>query len=332
MVVKVTRSSSARVSRGTTLVEVVGAIAVLGIALPPLLALFRGVAAQRVDHTLQRAASHLASGMLEEIVSKAYTDPETDSTALGPEEGARGEFDDVDDYDGLLEAPPVWIDGSPIPGADEFVRSVEVDYVAKSVVPEPIGPIQAPLPPGGPSQAVVQAQPFFEATALETDFKRIRVRVRWSAGKGGELVCTTLRTDIDQVQGGPAVGVPYEGEIGLSYYGPGSSKVLLLEMANWREEPVEILGVTLSAEPSGSVVNRMRIDGVTVWGSTLGEALPTGFLDFGGAAAGARTIQPYDLAVWDLRFAGAVSGSLEYDLSVFLAGGDVIQLPFTVTW
>lgn len=55
------------------------AIVVLGIAIPPLVTLFTEVAAHSADHTYQGVALAYAEGLLEEIVSKAYEDPQGSS-------------------------------------------------------------------------------------------------------------------------------------------------------------------------------------------------------------------------------------------------------------
>lgn len=54
---------------------------------------------QEADHAL--AASRLARDLLEEIVVKAYEDPQAPGKTLGPEQGEtdRTLFDDCDDYD-----------------------------------------------------------------------------------------------------------------------------------------------------------------------------------------------------------------------------------------
>jgi len=65
-----------RCTRGATLVEVVVATIVLGIAVPPLVALYTGVAKHSVDASYQAAALVYADSLMEELASKAFEDPD----------------------------------------------------------------------------------------------------------------------------------------------------------------------------------------------------------------------------------------------------------------
>ena len=60
---------------------------------------------QEADHAL--AASRLARDLLEEVVAKAYQDPQEPGKVPGPETGetSRTLFDDCDDYDRFRENP-----------------------------------------------------------------------------------------------------------------------------------------------------------------------------------------------------------------------------------
>jgi hypothetical protein len=60
---------------------------------------------QEADHAL--AASRLARDLLEEIVAKAYDDPQDPGKPPGPEQGEsdRTLFDDCDDYEKFREDP-----------------------------------------------------------------------------------------------------------------------------------------------------------------------------------------------------------------------------------
>ncbi len=160
-------------NRGATLIECVTAIVVLAIAIPPLVGLFREVAQHSADDTYQGVAVTYAEGLMEEIVSKAFEDPDLAGGSFGTEEGSRSAYDDIDDYDGLSNSPPERINGTALNDYGGFTRSATVDNVL-STDPDPVTP---------------------EADG-STDYKRIRVTVAWTGAGGGEITLTTLRTKL----------------------------------------------------------------------------------------------------------------------------------------
>ena len=165
--------SSRTDNRGATLIEAVTAILVLGIAIPPLVALFTEIAAHSVDDTYQGVAATYVDALMEEIVSKAFEDPDEASGSFGTEEGSRSAYDDIDDYDGLSNSPPKRLDGTDLDDYGGLTRSVTVDNVT-AADPDPITP----------------------EVDGSTEFKRIKVTVTWTGGKGGELTLTGLRTKL----------------------------------------------------------------------------------------------------------------------------------------
>ena len=91
-------------------------------------------------------ATSLARGLLAEIISKNFSDPQYPAdTSLGPNsgnttmetrQGAVGDnFDDVDDYNGTTEAPPKTVSGTVMNGMagtpeySLFSRNASVKYV-----------------------------------------------------------------------------------------------------------------------------------------------------------------------------------------------------------
>jgi MSHA pilin protein MshD len=73
----------------------------------------------------------LADGLIWEIMTKDYQDPSLPTLVLGPELGetSRSQYDDVDDYNGLVESPPQNKDGTTIPNLTNWTRSVLVEWV-----------------------------------------------------------------------------------------------------------------------------------------------------------------------------------------------------------
>ncbi len=158
---------------GTTLIEAVTAILVLGIAIPPLVMLFQSVAAESVNEIFQTTALTHADALMEETASKAFEDPDSSSGSFGTEEASRATYDDVDDFDGMSNSPPQRIDGTALDDLNGFTRSVTVDNVT-AADPDPSVP----------------------ASDGSTEYKRVQVTVTWTAGRGGEITLTTVRTNL----------------------------------------------------------------------------------------------------------------------------------------
>ena len=119
-------------SRGFTLAEVAVASAVVGLLLVASLTVVGGSATGQAKSADMERGCLLARDMLAEVTAQAYEDP--DAPGWGPESGEMGafrtRFDDVDDYAGLVESPPINRDGSAIVGVDGWTRTTSVDFVA----------------------------------------------------------------------------------------------------------------------------------------------------------------------------------------------------------
>lgn len=88
--------------RGVTLVELVIAIVIVGIAAAALYSAMAGITARSADPMLRQQSLLLAEAHLEEILAQAYADPGAASVP-GCD---RACFDDVLDYHGLDDQPP----------------------------------------------------------------------------------------------------------------------------------------------------------------------------------------------------------------------------------
>lgn len=75
----------------------------------------------------------LALDLMAEIMEQAFSEPD-EASVFGPEAteqtGSRAAFDDVDDYHNWQDDPPTYKNGTPIPGFDEWQRSVNVQWVS----------------------------------------------------------------------------------------------------------------------------------------------------------------------------------------------------------
>lgn len=87
-----------RRERGATLIELVISIVVVAIAASAVLGLLSRSVGRSADAMVIAQAVAIAEAYVEEISLKAFADPDgADGEAL------RTEFDDVDDYDGLVD-------------------------------------------------------------------------------------------------------------------------------------------------------------------------------------------------------------------------------------
>ena len=94
-------------NRGFTLVEVLIAVVLIGIAITGLLGAngaFTRVNGAGVDMT---TTEFLIEQIRELMAVLPVADPETDIATFGPEEGSLAAYDDLDDFDGQTFHPPI---------------------------------------------------------------------------------------------------------------------------------------------------------------------------------------------------------------------------------
>tara|TARA_R110002073_G_scaffold5880_3_gene35781 strand:- start:362 stop:895 length:534 start_codon:yes stop_codon:yes gene_type:complete len=136
-----------RFNSGATLVELVIAIAILAVAIVPLTMTLSHSASHSADSMIEVKVIELGQAYIEEILSKRFDETTTlggsppcalatmPCGAIGREAGeSRSTFDDVDDYDGLIEQPPLDSLGIPRVGYDRFSVSVSVAYASAAEV------------------------------------------------------------------------------------------------------------------------------------------------------------------------------------------------------
>lgn len=106
---------------GVTLVELLVSIVIVAIAAGTILGLLARTTAASADPMLRHQASAVAEAYLEEILLRPFDDPDG---ADG--EGNRADYDDLDDYDGLVDAGARDQFGNPIPELADYDVSVSV--------------------------------------------------------------------------------------------------------------------------------------------------------------------------------------------------------------
>jgi MSHA pilin protein MshD len=88
-----------RDERGVTLIELIVSILIIAIAASAVLGLLSRSAGRSADAMIMAQAVSIAEAYLEEIALKAYADPDGVDG-----ETVRTDFDDVDDYNGLVDS------------------------------------------------------------------------------------------------------------------------------------------------------------------------------------------------------------------------------------
>ncbi len=117
--------------RGATLVELVMTIVIISIAIAGVVGAFSLIAGRSADPLNQTRAVALSQLYFDEILSRKYDHdtpdggvPRETGCSIGREAGEsdREDFNDVDDYDGLDESPPLDADGDPLDSAYQNFR------------------------------------------------------------------------------------------------------------------------------------------------------------------------------------------------------------------
>ena len=139
---------------GFTLMEAVISTVIVAVMLATAL---NTVGASRLTQhkaVLVSRGRMFAESLLAEILPQSYQNP-TEPHVFGLESGesgsTRGAYNDVDDYSGLSESPPVAKDGSALPNAANWSRSVTVAWV------DPLNPTQVSGTETGAKRITVMA-------------------------------------------------------------------------------------------------------------------------------------------------------------------------------
>jgi MSHA pilin protein MshD len=114
---------------GVSLIELVVAIVVISIALTGTMLIVDTTTRRSVDPMLERQAISIAESYLEEVLQKAFLDPD-DGTLCPPAEPSRALFDNICDYDGLDETGARNQLGMPVTGLDFYRIEIDIDQTA----------------------------------------------------------------------------------------------------------------------------------------------------------------------------------------------------------
>lgn len=146
-----------RQQTGVTFIELIITILVIGIAVAGILQVMNINAGSSADPMIRHQAIAISEAYLDEILAKKFTDPDADG------EATRNLFDDVDDYNNLVDTQ-VRDQGDAMNPNGRIIVGLENYAVAVAVVPEMLGPGAAQVnalrvtvtvtPPGGPDIVV----------------------------------------------------------------------------------------------------------------------------------------------------------------------------------
>jgi len=110
-----------------TLIELIVALVITGIAVAGVVTVYVSTVRRSADPMVQQQAQFLAEAYLEEILLKRFNDPETGLVCNGALEAGRALFDNVCDYNGLINSPPQNQFGVALAGLNGYTVSVAVD-------------------------------------------------------------------------------------------------------------------------------------------------------------------------------------------------------------
>ncbi len=111
---------------GATLVELVVSVVVLSVSITGILMVIAQTVQHSADPMRLTQANAIAQAYMEEILSRAPTDPAGGDTG-GPEAGEqRATYDDVNDYDGLSDQGVIDQNGQPVAGLAAWRVNVSV--------------------------------------------------------------------------------------------------------------------------------------------------------------------------------------------------------------
>ena len=121
-------------SAGVTLVELVVALVIMGVALAAVVAVYASTTRASVDPVIVQQMQAIADNMMEEVLLKPYAPGPEPGAGAG---GARVNFDDVRDYSGYGQAIQGIrdVEGNAIPGLERYTVLVTVTPTALTNIP-----------------------------------------------------------------------------------------------------------------------------------------------------------------------------------------------------
>ncbi len=112
-----------------TLIEIIVTIVVISIASVALMS-FANVVRSSADPVIQQQATTIAEAYLEEILLRAFNDPQGGETGNDEGEAGRVDYDDVKDYRSLAAGPAADQFGNPVAALSAYTVTVNITNTA----------------------------------------------------------------------------------------------------------------------------------------------------------------------------------------------------------
>ena len=109
-----------------TLIEIIVTLVVVGIAAVALMSVFTSTVRGSADPLIQQQATTIAEAYIEEILLRAFDDPQGGETGTDEGEAGRADYDDVKDYRSLAAGPAADQFGNPIAPLAAYTVTVVV--------------------------------------------------------------------------------------------------------------------------------------------------------------------------------------------------------------
>jgi prepilin-type N-terminal cleavage/methylation domain-containing protein len=114
---------------GFTLVEVLVAVILVGLAIACLLAASSSFTSTNAAGFDLSTAEFFTEQIRELTALLPVVDPNSGTDVFGPEEAALADYDDLDDFDGASFSPPINADRQPLDNFAAFSQQVTVENV-----------------------------------------------------------------------------------------------------------------------------------------------------------------------------------------------------------
>jgi len=118
-----------------TLIEIIVTIVIIAIASTALLSVFTNMVRGSADPVIQQQATTIAEAYLEEIMLRAFNDPQGGETGNDEGEAGRADYDDVKDYRSLAAGPAADQFGNPVAALAAYTVTVTVTNAALGGLP-----------------------------------------------------------------------------------------------------------------------------------------------------------------------------------------------------
>ena len=117
-----------------TLIEIIVTIVVVGIAATALLSVFANMVRGSADPMIQQQATTIAEAYLEEIMLRAYDDPQVAELGVAEPGETRPTYDDVQDYNSLGTTQVRDQNNNPIAALSDYQVTVTVNAAVLNTV------------------------------------------------------------------------------------------------------------------------------------------------------------------------------------------------------